>query len=153
MTAPSEPPKNLSVRHSTASALTFQLKPVDKYHINGVLQGYKVKYGESKSLNDTWKSFVINVTHAKRRKRSIENKTFNFNLEGLKSYTPYTVIVLAFTVKDGVPTLAANFTTAEDVPDHPPPNVTAFNTSSTSINVTWEHIPPDHVNGILLDIT
>ena len=114
ITAPSEPPRNLSVQHSTASALTFQLKPVDKYHINGVLQGYKVKYGESKSLNDTWKSFVINVTHAKRRKRSIENKTFSFNLEGLKPYTPYTVIVLAFTVKDGVPTLAANFTTAED---------------------------------------
>lgn len=36
------------------------------------------------------------------------------------------------------------------VPDHPPPNVTAFNTSSTSINVTWQPIPSDHVNGILL---
>ena len=28
--------------------------------------------------------------------------------------------------------------------------MTAFNTSSTSINVTWQPIPPDHVNGILL---
>ena len=37
-----------------------------------------------------------------------------FNLEGLKAHTTYIVIVLAFTVKDGVPTLAANFTTAED---------------------------------------
>ena len=36
------------------------------------------------------------------------------------------------------------------VPDHPPSNVTAYNTSSTSINVTWQRIPPDHVNGILL---
>ena len=42
------------------------------------------------------------------------------------------------------------FLSIPPVPDHPPPNVTAFNTSSTSINVTWEHIPPDHVNGILL---
>lgn len=36
------------------------------------------------------------------------------------------------------------------VPDHPPSNVTAYNTSSTSINVTWQPIPPDHLNGILL---
>lgn len=28
--------------------------------------------------------------------------------------------------------------------------MTAFNTSSTSINVTWEPVPDDHVNGILL---
>lgn len=36
------------------------------------------------------------------------------------------------------------------MPDHAPINVTAYNTSSTSINVTWKPIPPDHVNGILL---
>lgn len=36
------------------------------------------------------------------------------------------------------------------VPDHAPINVTAYNTSSTSINVTWQPIPSDHVNGILL---
>lgn len=28
--------------------------------------------------------------------------------------------------------------------------MTAFNTSSTSINVTWEPVPDDHVNGIVL---
>ena len=112
--APSEPPRNLSIQHTTSSELTFQLKPVDKYHINGVLRGYKVTYGESTSPNDTWKTFVINATHSRRRRRSIENETFSFNLNDLKTYTKYTVIVLAFTVKDGVPTLAANFTTAQD---------------------------------------
>ena len=35
------------------------------------------------------------------------------------------------------------------MPDHAPINVTAYDTSSTSINVTWQPIPPDHVNGIL----
>ena len=71
-------------------------------------------YGESKTPNDTWTTLVINVTQVKRRKRSIVNETVSFDLEGLKAYTTYTVIVLAFTVKDGVPTLAANFTTAQD---------------------------------------
>ena len=36
------------------------------------------------------------------------------------------------------------------VPSRSPRNITAFNTSSTSINVTWQPIPNDHVNGILL---
>ena len=36
------------------------------------------------------------------------------------------------------------------MPDLAPINVTAYNTSSTSIKVTWQPIPPDHVNGILL---
>ena len=36
------------------------------------------------------------------------------------------------------------------VPSRPPINMTAFNTSSTSINVTWEPVPDDHVNGIVL---
>ncbi|XP_078344750.1 uncharacterized protein LOC144630294 [Oculina patagonica] len=148
--APSEPPRNFTLEHTTTSELSFQLKPVDKYHINGVLRGYKVIYGESNTPNDTWKTSVINVTQAKRRRRSVENESFSINLEDLKTYTTYTVIVLAFTVKDGVPTLAANFTTAQDAPDDAPVNVTAYNTSSTSINVTWQPIPPKHRNGIIL---
>ncbi|XP_022790788.1 protein sidekick-2-like, partial [Stylophora pistillata] len=148
--APSQPPRNLTLKHTTNSELTFQLKPVDAYHINGVLRGYKVTYGESKFPNDTWKTFVINATHRRRRKRSADNETLSFSLHNLKKYTTYTITVLAFTVKDGVPTLATNFTTAEDVPDHPPTNLTALTTSSTSINVTWQPIPPDHAHGIIL---
>lgn len=37
------------------------------------------------------------------------------------------------------------------VPSRSPINVTAFKTSSTSINVTWEPVPDDHVNGIVLE--
>ena len=37
------------------------------------------------------------------------------------------------------------------MPDKSPTNVTAYDTSSTSINITWQPIPSDHVNGILLD--
>jgi len=117
-TAPSESPKNLSVQHTGSSELTFRLEPVDKYHINGRLRGYKGNYRESLSPNEPWKTFVINVTQTKRRKRSIEDEQVTFNLEGLKAYTSYTVTVLAFTVKDGVPTLAANFTTAADGMTH-----------------------------------
>ena len=36
------------------------------------------------------------------------------------------------------------------MPGHPPSNVTAYNSSSTSVNVTWQPIPLDQRNGILL---
>ena len=36
------------------------------------------------------------------------------------------------------------------VPSSPPPNVTAFNTSSTSIRVTWQGIPMGRIHGRLL---
>ena len=115
--APSESPRNLTVQYSTPSATTLQWKPVHKYFINGRLRGYKVKYKETLStpLSD-WSFIVINAngTQQSRNKRSVqEEEIVSFNLEGLKACTSYTVIVLAFTIKDGVPTLAKNFTTAE----------------------------------------
>ena len=42
------------------------------------------------------------------------------------------------------------FPLKSSVPDQPPSNVTSYNTSSTSVNVTWQPIPLDHRNGILL---
>lgn len=114
--APSEPPRNLSVEHSTTSQATLQWKPVHEYFINGKLRGYKVKYKETKDPAGAWKNVIIRVndTQQSRRKRSVSDDSVSLNLEDLKPYTTYTIIVLAFTVKDGVPTLATNFTTAED---------------------------------------
>ena len=114
--APSEPPRNLTIQHSTTSESTLQWKPVDKFSINGRLQGYKVKYKETNSPSSTWNTIVINVnaTRRLRRRRSVDDEAVSINLEGLESFTTYTVVVLAFTIKDGVPTLATNFTTAED---------------------------------------
>ena len=36
------------------------------------------------------------------------------------------------------------------MPSHPPINIIAYNTSSTSINVTWLPVPANHMNGIIL---
>ena len=113
--APSEPPRNLSVQHSVPSETTLQWEPVDKYAINGKLRGYKIKYKETESSTNIWQTIVmtVNETRQSRTKRSVADNAVSFSLKGLKSYTAYTVLVLAFTIKDGVPTLATNFTTAQ----------------------------------------
>lgn len=150
--APSQPPRNFTFQRSTSWELTLEWTPVHQFFINGKLRGYKVKYKKTESLSATWTTVVINVneTQRSRRKRSVADEAMTFNLEGLEAYTNYTVLVLAFTIKDGVPTLATNFTTAQDAPNHAPVNITAHNTSSTRIKVTWQPIPPSHVNGILI---
>ena len=96
--------------------MTLKWKPVDKYAINGKLQGYKVKYKKTESPPSAWKTMVIkvNTTQQSRKKRSVTDEPITVDLEGLKAYTSYTVTVLAFTIKDGVPTLATNFTTGQD---------------------------------------
>jgi hypothetical protein len=35
------------------------------------------------------------------------------------------------------------------VPSQPPLNIKVENTSSTSVNISWEAIPPQHIHGIL----
>ena len=114
--APSQPPRNFTFQRSTSSELTLEWTPVHQFFINGKLRGYKVKYKKTESLSATWTTVVINVneTQRSRRKRSVADEAMTFNLEGLEAYTNYTVLVLAFTIKDGVPTLATNFTTAQD---------------------------------------
>lgn len=57
---------------------------------------------------------TVNETQQSRKKRNVADNAVRFSLKGLKPYTAYTVLVLAFTIKDGVPTLATNFTTAQD---------------------------------------
>ena len=88
-----------------------------KYFINGRLRGYKVKYKKTLSApSSNWSIIVINIngTQQSRNKRSAqEEDVVSFNLKGLRAYTSYTLIVLAFTIKDGVPTVAKSFTTAE----------------------------------------
>ena len=86
------------------------------YHLNGKLRGYKVKYKQTDSSLDNWKTFVFNVNgteQSRRKRRATETGTVSFVLTELKPFTNYSVVVLAFTVKDGVPTLKYYFATAE----------------------------------------
>lgn len=42
------------------------------------------------------------------------------------------------------------FTFVKTVPEKPPQNLRAWNTSSTSLKVAWEKVPSGYVHGILL---
>ena len=114
MVAPDEPPRNLTFQQTLSSQVSLQWKPVHPYHLNGKLRGYKVKYKQTDSSIE--KTFVFNVNgteQSRRKRRATETDTVSFILKELKPFTNYSVVVLAFTVKDGVPTLKYYFATAE----------------------------------------
>ena len=75
-----------------------------------------MKYKQADSLIDNWKTFVFNVNgteQSRRKRRATETGTVSFVLTELKPFSNYSVVVLAFTVEDGVPTLTNYFVTAE----------------------------------------
>ncbi|XP_048584867.1 protein sidekick-1 [Nematostella vectensis] len=148
---PSKPPQNLTAHNTSSTTLALSFRPPEKYFVNGKLRGYNVTWRETLLLDaEVFSRTVIVTSSAKRRRRAVETSDQeSLQLDGLKKYTTYTITVAAFTIGDG-PFLEVNATTAEDVPSLPPPNVIAYNTSSTSIAVSWQHIPEGHVHGILL---
>ena len=86
------------------------------YHFTGKLLGYKVKYKQTDSLIDNWKTFFFNANgneQSRRKRRAAETGTVSFVLTELKAFTNYSAVVLAFTVEDGVPMLTNYFATAE----------------------------------------
>ncbi|XP_074627543.1 uncharacterized protein LOC141885641 [Acropora palmata] len=148
--APSRPPSNVSSEAPSPSSLRLSWKPVDKQHLNGILRAYVITYFETKSPDDSRQNITIPVTSGRKRRAISNPSSPSFELDGLKAFTDYTVQVMAYTVDYGVPSLQLNVTTAQDVPSHPPINIIAYNTSSTSINVTWLPVPANHMNGIIL---
>ncbi|XP_031558188.1 protein sidekick-2-like, partial [Actinia tenebrosa] len=85
-----------------------------------------------------------------RKKRAVPSGTMSTQLTGFQPFTQYGIQILAVTNVNGVPSPIYNVTTAEDAPSHPPLNLTAHNTSSTSIKATWNEIPQKHKNGIII---
>ncbi|XP_048583941.1 uncharacterized protein LOC5510390 isoform X2 [Nematostella vectensis] len=149
--APSKPPEEVKVKNTSSTGLAVTCISPDKEHLNGILRAYVLLLWETLDRANTERNFTIRVPASQRKRRAVdESGSATFEINGLKKYTEYSVQVLAVTVKEGVPTIAFNITTDEDVPDEPPTNITTFNTSSTSIHVAWGPVPEGHHNGIIL---
>ncbi|XP_074628437.1 uncharacterized protein LOC141886246 isoform X3 [Acropora palmata] len=136
---PSRPPPNVSAHNLTSTSIQVHWDPIPRRYVNGNLLGYIVSFiatfhGNLRRWNET----------------SVNQSTTTAVITNLRKYTKYMVAVEAFTSKgSGIESKSVPVTTAEDVPDAYPTNVSGFNKSSTSLYVEWQHIPQQNKNGIL----
>jgi len=137
---PSLPPRIITVTSISSSTIYVAWSSPPLSSINGILRGYKVIYGPSKSWDNENTRTTVIVDDPSETK-----------IENLQKYTNYSLQMLAFTnAGDGVESSVFSVTTNEDVPSAPE-SIKASAMSETSILVTWK--PPAEPNGKIVDYT
>ncbi|XP_048584451.1 uncharacterized protein LOC5515158 isoform X2 [Nematostella vectensis] len=133
---PSLPPSNIRAHNTSSTSLQIEWDQVPLGHVHGILRGYRIFYRET-----TGSDVYLNFTTDTRK----------LEIKGLRRWWWYDVRVLAFTNKgDGAVSENVTVRTDEDVPSSPPQGVFSYNTSSTTVNVTWSNIPHGKIHGVLL---
>ncbi|XP_022252784.1 Down syndrome cell adhesion molecule-like protein Dscam2 [Limulus polyphemus] len=139
---PAGPPQSIIIESVTSEALRVSWLPPLESVRNGVIQGYYVGYKKTNSSE----SYQYKTVEAK----SNENTRIKCDLQGLRKFTFYTVVVQAFNEKGAGPRSDAIIgRTYEDVPTAPPGNVNCVPVTSQSITVTWTSPPETSINGKL----
>eukprot|EP00731_Ephydatia_muelleri_P029835 Em0021g358a len=112
---------------------------------NGIITGYSVYCNTS--ANQAYPEQMIGSNMPTVRS-AVNGTTLATTLTGLNPYTQYSCYVTAnISVGEGGSSAVFSAQTAETAPPPPPLNVTAYNTSSTTIMVTWQR--PQYPNGII----
>ncbi|KAJ7380451.1 hypothetical protein OS493_008909 [Desmophyllum pertusum] len=127
--APGVPPDNLTPLTINSSSIEVSWTPIPSKFINAAkLLGYQVFWCKA---NDS----VFNVT---------TTELPSVLLTDLEEYTDYNVIVNAFNyIGNGPNSSLFTAKTEEEALKDAPQNVSGFNTSSSTIYLSWLHIPHD----------
>ncbi|XP_031981547.1 protein sidekick-1 isoform X2 [Corvus moneduloides] len=133
--APALAPQNIQVNSLSASQLELTWDPPPADSQNGNIQGYKIYYWESDTLNDTEKVKVLFLPETTVR------------LKNLTSHTRYLVCISAFNAAgDGPRSSPAQGRTHQAAPSAP--SFLAFSEiTCTTLNVSWGE--PAAANGVL----
>ncbi|KAM7007347.1 protein sidekick-1 [Passerculus sandwichensis] len=133
--APALAPQNIQVHSLSASQLELTWDPPPADSQNGNIQGYKIYYWESDTLNDTEKVKVLFLPET------------NVRLKNLTSHTRYLVCISAFNAAgDGPRSSPATGRTHQAAPSAP--SFLAFSEiTCTTLNVSWGE--PTAANGVL----
>ncbi|XP_065064517.1 neogenin-like [Rhopilema esculentum] len=133
------PPNLAAVKQSSTSILVTWRTFSDLTLWNGIGVGFEIQYKIKTGTSSPWLSIIIG---------SVGDR--GSTVTELKKYTIYEFKVAGRTSKgSGVFSAPVEERTMEDVPSAAPANVTARNTSSSSIQVSWNDVPSDHQNGII----
>ncbi|XP_041363510.1 protein sidekick-like isoform X2 [Gigantopelta aegis] len=143
--APSKPPGNVTVRALNSTALRISWTPLSLVDWNGIPRGYNIYYRMKMpqvSLPDS--SFTI---------VQLENgmDIESYFLVSLQEWVAYEVKMNSYNdVGTSQFSPITGERTRESVPSASPTRVHAVANSSTSINVTWQPVPPLEQNGMIL---
>ncbi|XP_048579243.1 uncharacterized protein LOC5521276 isoform X2 [Nematostella vectensis] len=132
---PTAPPESVSGHNISSTAISVSWSEVPEDHKHGVIRGYKV-WATRIETGEIEKMMIVCMKTA--------------NVTGLYKYREYNVTVAAITSIGIGPPATVFIWTDQDTPSAPPPNITAVNTSSTTVELSWSAVPYEHVNGIIL---
>ncbi|XP_068675352.1 phosphatidylinositol phosphatase PTPRQ-like [Montipora foliosa] len=139
---PSAPPNPVQGYNTSSTSIFVSWGVVLELDQNGVILSYTVTY---EALPPSPALTVAKTVSAPNR---------SITLDELNEFTDYSITVFASTVKGGG-NISAPITvrTDEDKPSAPPTPVQAYNTSSTSIFVSWGVVSELDQNGVILSYT
>uniref|UniRef100_A0A1I8M611 Uncharacterized protein n=1 Tax=Musca domestica TaxID=7370 RepID=A0A1I8M611_MUSDO len=140
--APSGKPQNIKVEPVNQTTLRVTWKPPTRSEWNGEILGYYVGY----KLSNTNSSYVFETVNFLTE----EGKEHNLELNNLRVYTQYSVVIQAFN-KIGAGPLSDEEKqfTAEGTPSQPPSDTSCTTLTSQTIRVSWVSPPLESANGVI----
>ncbi|XP_030081941.1 Down syndrome cell adhesion molecule-like protein Dscam2 isoform X10 [Drosophila hydei] len=140
--APSGKPQNIKVDPVNQTTLRVMWKPPARSDWNGEILGYYVGY----KLSNTNSSYIFETINFITE----EGKEHNLELNNLRVYTQYSVVIQAFN-KIGAGPLSDEEKqfTAEGTPSQPPSDTACTTLTSQTIRVSWVSPPLESANGVI----
>ncbi|XP_067628011.1 cell adhesion molecule Dscam1 isoform X11 [Eurosta solidaginis] len=140
--APSGKPQNIKVDPVNQTTLRVTWKPPARSEWNGEILGYYVGY----KLSNTNSSYVFETVNFLTE----EGKEHSLELNNLRVYTQYSVVIQAFN-KIGAGPLSDEEKqfTAEGTPSQPPSDTSCTTLTSQTIRVSWVSPPLESANGVI----
>lgn len=140
--APSGKPQNIKIEPINQTSLRVTWKPPPRGEWNGEIIGYYVGYKQT----NTNVSFVYETVNAMPE----EGKEHSLDLNNLKTYTQYSVVIQIFNkVGAGPMSDEEKQYTAEGTPDQPPSDTSCTTLTSQTIRVSWVSPPLESANGVI----
>uniref|UniRef100_A0A1B0AGD3 Down syndrome cell adhesion molecule n=1 Tax=Glossina pallidipes TaxID=7398 RepID=A0A1B0AGD3_GLOPL len=140
--SPSGKPQNIKVEPVNQTTLRVTWKPPARSEWNGEILGYYVGY----KLSNTNSSYIFETVNFLTE----EGKEHSLELNNLRVYTQYSVVIQAFN-KIGAGPLSDEEKqfTAEGTPSQPPSDTACTTLTSQTIRVSWVSPPLESANGVI----
>lgn len=141
--APSGKPQNIKVDPLNQTTLRVSWKPPARIDWNGEILGYYIGYKQTDSNNVPFNFETVNYP-------TEEGKELILDLDNLKTYNQYTVVIQAFNkIGAGPMSEEEKQYTAEGTPDQPPSDTSCTTLTSQTIRASWVSPPLESANGVI----